>query len=138
MRRPKARGITAGFLNSAGWLGGGGRAISPVGFAKHASERAAALVHQEFKTGVNSLATISLIAPLLGMFGTLVGIRPLMVFASSVTTPVSLAVSGFSMMTLDMVSGSFTHRRFILHGMLRQRLAGLSAPPPNSKGNLCT
>ena len=50
------------------------RAISPVQFAKRASERMAALVHEDLKLGLASLATIGSIAPLIGLLGTLVGI----------------------------------------------------------------
>jgi hypothetical protein len=50
------------------------RAISPVQFAKRASERTAALVHEDLKMGLASLATIGSIAPLIGLLGTLVGI----------------------------------------------------------------
>jgi biopolymer transport protein TolQ len=37
---------------------------------RRASVRVAALVHQEIKRGLNSLATIASIAPLVGLFGT--------------------------------------------------------------------
>jgi biopolymer transport protein ExbB len=50
------------------------RAISPVQFAKRASKRTAALVHEELKSGLTSLATIASIAPLIGFFGTIIGI----------------------------------------------------------------
>jgi biopolymer transport protein ExbB/TolQ len=49
-------------------------APSPVEFAAHASERAATRVHEEFKIGLSSLATIATIAPFIGILGTLVGI----------------------------------------------------------------
>jgi biopolymer transport protein ExbB/TolQ len=42
--------------------------------AKRASERSAAVVHEEMKEGLNGLATIASIAPLVGLFGTVMGI----------------------------------------------------------------
>jgi biopolymer transport protein ExbB/TolQ len=42
--------------------------------ALRACRRTAALVHLEMKGGVDSLATIASVAPLIGIFGTLVGI----------------------------------------------------------------
>jgi biopolymer transport protein ExbB/TolQ len=50
------------------------RVTFSVEFATHASERAAARVHEEFKIGLNSSATIATIAPFVGIFGTLVGV----------------------------------------------------------------
>ena len=40
----------------------------------HASKRAVGVVHVDFKSGLDSLATISSAAPFVGMFGTLAGI----------------------------------------------------------------
>jgi biopolymer transport protein ExbB/TolQ len=42
--------------------------------AERASHRSAAVVHEEMKRGLNSLATITSIAPLVGLFGTMWGI----------------------------------------------------------------
>jgi biopolymer transport protein ExbB/TolQ len=42
--------------------------------ARRVSARAASLVHKEMKWGLASLATIASTAPLIGIFGTLVGI----------------------------------------------------------------
>ncbi len=39
-----------------------------------ASERTSALVHEDLKQGLSSLATIASIAPLVGLFGTIAGI----------------------------------------------------------------
>jgi biopolymer transport protein ExbB/TolQ len=41
--------------------------------AKRASDRSAMAVHQDMKRGLNSLATIASIAPLVGLGGTLIG-----------------------------------------------------------------
>ena len=41
--------------------------------AKQASARSAAVVHSELKRGLNSLATIASTAPLVGLFGTVLG-----------------------------------------------------------------
>lgn len=43
-------------------------------FVERAMRRTAAVVHQEMASGLNSLATMAVVAPLVGMFGTLVGI----------------------------------------------------------------
>jgi biopolymer transport protein ExbB/TolQ len=42
--------------------------------ARRASERAAAVVHLDMKKRVDSLATIAVTAPWLGLFGTVIGI----------------------------------------------------------------
>jgi biopolymer transport protein ExbB/biopolymer transport protein TolQ len=42
--------------------------------AARASARVAALVHEDLKQGLSSLATIAYIAPLVGLFGTVIGI----------------------------------------------------------------
>lgn len=45
-----------------------------IGAIVRASARSAAVVHEDMKEGLNSLATIACIAPWLGLFGTLLGI----------------------------------------------------------------
>ena len=43
-------------------------------FVRRAMKRSAAIVHRQMRQGLNSLATVASIAPLVGIFGTLIGI----------------------------------------------------------------
>ncbi len=45
-----------------------------MGNVRRAMDRSAAIVHEQMKDGVSSLATIATIAPLVGVFGTVIGI----------------------------------------------------------------
>ncbi|MGA2597550.1 MAG: MotA/TolQ/ExbB proton channel family protein [Bryobacteraceae bacterium] len=45
-----------------------------MGNVRRAMDRSAAVVHEQMKDGVSSLATIATIAPLVGVFGTVIGI----------------------------------------------------------------
>jgi biopolymer transport protein ExbB/TolQ len=64
--------------------------------AVRASARAAIRVHQDLKEGLNGLATVSCIAPLLGLFGTVVAISSCFNTGESKTSPLPMIAGNVS------------------------------------------